>query len=253
MDMLEAARRLLAHRGYDAFVRLLARSRASIGLAESKYGGLWFYIYAPLHDYEALRSLEDAQRSLILRTLQEVRPDNERGDGGLERIWALDFRLDTSSLPPIRADLFAEPTGWAKVDRQLADVRESLQQARGPQDLQKVGIVCREALISAVQEVFDPSLHIPDGGDEPSKTDFKRMAEHYIGTELQGPQHQVVRKFARRAVELATAAFDLANAVQHDRSAQYRTAALCAEATFTVINLLAVLAGRRERAAGKDV
>lgn len=45
----------------------------------------------------------------------------------------------------------------------------------------------------------------------------------------------------------ARAALRLALALQHKRTADFRIAALCAEATASVVNILAVLAGRRGR------
>ncbi len=45
----------------------------------------------------------------------------------------------------------------------------------------------------------------------------------------------------------ATAAFDLANEVQHKRTATFRDAALCAEVALSVVRIFAILAGRRER------
>jgi hypothetical protein len=39
---------------------------------------------------------------------------------------------------------------------------------------------------------------------------------------------------------------DLANALQHRRTATFRDAAMCVEATTTVINVIAIVAGRRD-------
>ena len=58
-------------------------------------------------------------------------------------------------------------------------------------------------------------------------------------TEHPGPGNKVARR-------LVTAAFDLANRVQHHRKAEFRDAALCAEGAITAIHTVAILAGRRD-------
>ena len=45
----------------------------------------------------------------------------------------------------------------------------------------------------------------------------------------------------------ARAALSLANDLQHHRTADYREAALCAEATISVVNIAAIISGRRDR------
>ncbi|HOD62758.1 MAG TPA: hypothetical protein PKO04_00700, partial [Smithellaceae bacterium] len=66
----------------------------------------------------------------------------------------------------------------------------------------------------------------------------------FIGTEgsfiaeaLKGDSHDYQRKFAK-------AAFDLAVNLQHRRTATFRDAALCSEATRSVINVIAVISGQ---------
>jgi len=135
--------------------------------------------------------------------------------------------------------MFDEPTGWAKVDRTVTEIRQRLEQASNEEQFQAVGMLCREALISLGQAVFDPNRHHTLDGLEASPTDFKRMIEAYIAVELGGTSMEAQRKHAK-------AAFDLANDLQHKRTATFRHAALCAEATASVINLLAIVSGQRD-------
>lgn len=65
------------------------------------------------------------------------------------------------------------------------------------------------------------------------------MLEAYISSELAGGSNEELRKHAR-------AAFDLANALQHRRTATFRDAALCAEATTSIVNLIAIVSGKRD-------
>jgi hypothetical protein len=135
--------------------------------------------------------------------------------------------------------MFDEPTGWAKVDRTVTEIRQRLEQASTEEQLQTVGTLCREALISLAQAVFDPARHPIVDGVQACTTDFKRMMEAYSAVGLKGDSMKHSRQHAK-------AAFDLANELQHKRTATFRHAALCAEATVAVINLVAIVSGQRD-------
>ena len=139
-----------------------------------------------------------------------------------------------------RLQVFDEPTGWRKVDRQLQEVRLRLDTAESEEQYQAVGLLCREVLVSVAQEVFDPASHPCEDAIDPSDTDAKRMLEAIFNAELQGGGNEEARTHAKAALRLALA-------LQHKRTADFRMAALCAEATSSVVNMLAVLAGRRGR------
>ena len=139
-----------------------------------------------------------------------------------------------------RSEVFSAPTGWQKVDRQLQEVRLQLDTADVEEQYQVVGLLCRETLITVAQEVFNPSRHCPVGNGTPSETDAKRMLESIFETELAGSANEEARGHAKAALRLALA-------LQHKRTADFRMAALCAEATTSVVNLLAVLGRRRGR------
>jgi hypothetical protein len=142
-----------------------------------------------------------------------------------------------------RVEIFEEPTGWQKVDRQLQEMRLRLDTAESEEKYQTVGLLCREALISVAQEVYDPARHRSSDGTIPSDTDAKRMLDSIFDADLKGTTNEEARAHAKAAVRLALA-------LQHKRTADFRTAALCAEGTCSVVNLLAVLAGRRGRLLG---
>ena len=141
-----------------------------------------------------------------------------------------------SSGPTVR--VIEEATGWEAVDRGVDQIRRQLGMARSPEELQAIGLYCREALISLAQEVYNPKSHPSVDGVAPSRTDAKRMIEAFIASELVGDGNRYARKHA-------AAALDLANELQHRRTATYRHAALCAEATVSVIGIIAILCGKR--------
>jgi hypothetical protein len=140
---------------------------------------------------------------------------------------------------PVESPLFSEPTGWDRVDRGNDKIKRALETAGEEEDFQSVGLLCREVLISVSQAVFNPEIHVPADGVRPSKTDAKRMLEAYIAVELAGGTDEEARRHAR-------ASLDLANALQHRRTASFRDAAMCAEATISVTNLMAIVAKRRK-------
>ena len=132
-----------------------------------------------------------------------------------------------------------EPTGWDRVDRVVDRARESLASAAHEEEFQGVGLLCREVLISLAQAVYDPDKHQAIDGTSISSTDTKRMLDAYIATELAGDTNEYARKHARSAL-------DLANNLQHTRTADFRRAAMCVEATTSVVNVIAITAGKRD-------
>jgi hypothetical protein len=136
--------------------------------------------------------------------------------------------------------VFTEPTGWKKVDRTIFGIRQRLETAHVEEEFQTVGLLCREALISLAQVVFDPQKYPTSDGTKPSQTDAKRMLDAFVAAELSGGTNEEVRKHAK-------AALDLANALTHRRTATFRDAALCAEATVSVVNLVAIISGQRRQ------
>lgn len=137
------------------------------------------------------------------------------------------------------AEVFPEPTGWVRVDRTLGEARVRLESATTEEQYQSVGLLCRETLITLAQTVFDPDKHPSLDNVKPSKTDAKRMLDRYLAVEIGGKPNAIARKHAK-------ASLDLANELQHKRTAEFREAALCAEATASVVNIIAILSGNRD-------
>jgi len=132
-----------------------------------------------------------------------------------------------------------EPTGWQRVDRCVGELRDRLASASTEEQYQTVGLLGREALISLAQAVYVPERHVPVDGVQPSATDGRRMLEAFIATELAGGANEEARRHATSALQFAVA-------LQHRRTATFRDAAMCSEATTAVVNLIAIVAGRRD-------
>jgi len=132
-----------------------------------------------------------------------------------------------------------EITGWDRLDRTMRKATSTLRGAQNEEDFQGVGHLCREALISLAQAVWDAERHPILDGVSSSPTDAKRMLEAYILVEIRSASNEAARKLAR-------ASLDLSNTLQHRRTATFRDAALCLEATTSVVNVIAIVAGRRD-------
>jgi hypothetical protein len=130
------------------------------------------------------------------------------------------------------------PTGWTRVDRGIDAIRQRLETAHSEEEFQTVGLLCRETLISLGQAVYDPAQHTPTDGVTPSTTDGYRMIEAFISSALSGSSNETIRKHTKSAL-------DLANQLQHRRTATLRDAALCSEATRTVTNIVAIISDKR--------
>lgn len=133
-------------------------------------------------------------------------------------------------------NLNIEPTGWARVDRGVEKIKAQLEKAKNEEDFQGVGLLCREALISLAQAVYDIKKHKAIDDVDPSETDANRMLEAYIGYELSGNNNEKARRVVKAALVLA-------NELLHKRTASFRDAALCAQTTCTIINLISIVSG----------
>jgi hypothetical protein len=138
-----------------------------------------------------------------------------------------------------RVSVLPMKTGWDKVDRHLKAAHDRLEDASLEEDFQQAGLLCREALISLAQAVFDPERHPTLDGVKASSTDAKRMLEAVIAAQLAGESNEEARSLAKHALRLALA-------LQHDRAADKRTASLCYESTAAVIRLMGVLTAHRD-------
>jgi hypothetical protein len=128
-------------------------------------------------------------------------------------------------------------TGWPRVDRCGDAARRRLETATIEEEFQTVGLLCRETLISLAEAVYDPAEHVPTDGVTPSRTDAYRMLSAYFTAELSGGSNEATRAHAKASLKLA-------NDLQHRRTASFRDAALCVEATRSAVNIVAIISGR---------
>lgn len=197
-------------------------------------------------DDDFLRFLAEMLHPVVRSDPEEARQLAEKFNSCLKNDgWELYEKAQLSGKPVFgareigkRVEVFQEPTGWPKVDRQFDEVRLRLREASNEEQFQAVGLLCREALISLAQAVFVAEKHPIVDGKTVSDTDAGRMLEAFLSAELAGSANEEARSHAKSALKLAVA-------LQHKRTADFRTAALCAEATASVINVVGVVSGAR--------
>ena len=204
--------------------------------------------------FNLLRAPDDELLRFLCETVHPlVRPDDMQMSVLVAEInrlliqdgWELFEAKEISGRPVFSArkvgtatlEIIEEPTGWAKVDRQLEFMKSNLLKASNEEEFQAVGLSARETLISLAQAVYNPELHGSCDNVLPSETDVKRMLEAYLESKLSGGTNYEARAHAKTAVALALA-------LQHRRTADYKMAAMCAEATKSCVNIVSILTDR---------
>jgi hypothetical protein len=149
------------------------------------------------------------------------------------------FKLEMRGYERLRAASRAArgATGWKRVDDSLKSAETAINTAETELDFQGVGHKCRETIVSLAQAVFDAEKHPILDGAQVSPTDAKRMLEAYVAVQL--ADHDKARSLVRSAETFTSN-------VTHKRSADFRSAALCLEATRSLVEMVAILEGRRD-------
>ena len=240
--------RYLRHRKREDLADLLANARATYNLFDVGFRGeevigfgevtLWFPVSVEI----SVQGLTSDDKVVIWEALVEA-----GGYGyGLKSV---NYLIDWDSLDDGLLALFDSSTGWEKVDLTMVELRKQLDAAVTPVAFQSVGLLCREALISLARAVFDPQRHpaLDDDVQDGSPAHFKRILKRYLVAEMKRAANKEIRKCMKTTYDFAASAYDLANKVQHDSNANYRNTALCVKATFSVIGLIQIMAGQRNR------
>lgn len=129
-----------------------------------------------------------------------------------------------------------QPTGLERIDRNVSKIKQTLFTARNEEDFQTVGLLCREAIISLGETLYQPERDKLEDGSSISKTDANRIIGNFISTQLLGSSNEEIRKYVKDC-------FKLAVTLQHMRNASWKEAALCVEAIRSLLNIIAIISG----------
>jgi hypothetical protein len=123
---------------------------------------------------------------------------------------------------------------WSKLRRQLGMLQSQLASAKAEPEFQAVGLLCREILVTLMQALHNVDLEHVNRIEGKSLTDAKGLMEVYLAKHHNGGSNATLRK-------QMNASFDLANELQHKRTATRSHAFLCAEATEATVRIMCVL------------
>jgi hypothetical protein len=124
--------------------------------------------------------------------------------------------------------------GWERADRTVQKGRERLVDGESGGRLPERWTALPRGVDHARTSVWIAERRPPADDVAPSDTDPKRRLEAYIAVELRTNANEQARKHAK-------AALDFAVSLQHKRSATWRDAAMCLEATASIVALLAIV------------
>jgi hypothetical protein len=217
----------LRESGDEAEAALLSRSKLELSRSVQKYinttaVGLQFTLHCTARD---LPLLKDREFGVPLPSSMHTRIEE-----AISAVLPGEFMVHDLAARSVLVD--RDEFEKSELER-LIDAQKSLMIA-----VATVGFLCRECLFSLAEAVYDPNRHTASDGVTPSKTDAARMLEAYFGAEYSGSSNEVLRRHAKASLALAAE-------LQHKRTANYRDAALCAEATRTVVNIVAITSGWR--------
>jgi hypothetical protein len=219
----------LEHYGTDGGTRTDEREiRAAIRTAKTLVERLGLDLKLPFSDFSTFRSYwlrEDGYGSWqarrdILNDLFAVLHDN------LARLE--DGEIGSALAVPATSH---PGTGWPRVDTEITELRRHFQAARTEQDYRNIGNDCVAVLERLSEQVYDASVHLRDGEDEPPVANSKQRLDRFIQDSAAGAGNAEVRKVARAVIELA-------QAIKHRSAPTRRDAGIAADAVIQLANIL---------------
>lgn len=115
--------------------------------------------------------------------------------------------------------------------RKLDLASEKLQEAVEIEEIQAIGVMCREILIELIDYIY--GMDSIDGEEEFKKSDVKNRGDLAINKYLNGPENAELRKHMRN---LLNSAWDYSNTITHSSSRTIHEASICLTITTAVVS-----------------
>ncbi|MEA4894669.1 MAG: hypothetical protein VB064_05355 [Oscillospiraceae bacterium] len=115
--------------------------------------------------------------------------------------------------------------------RKLSLASEKLNVAVEIEEIQSIGVICRETLIELINYVYD--IDSFDGEDEYKKSDVKNRGELIIERYLAGSANAELRKYIKN---LLNGAWDYSNSITHSTSKTKYEASICLTMTVALVS-----------------
>jgi hypothetical protein len=129
------------------------------------------------------------------------------------------------SRPQHVIDFLSGETATAAVIRRMLElIAEKLRNATELEEIQSIGVMCREVLLKQIEIISQSDSLKLDGIKELKKSDFKNRAELILKTILPGKRNKDLRKITKN---LAFGAWDLSNTITHSKSGTEHEAGVC--------------------------
>lgn len=120
----------------------------------------------------------------------------------------------------------------ANIKRKLVLTSEKLQEAIEIEEIQAIGVMCRETLIELIGYAFDPAF-LEEGQEPPKKSDVKNRGEIVINKLLPGSDNSELRKHMKN---LLNGAWDYSNIITHSSSRTIHEASICLTLTTAIVS-----------------
>jgi len=95
----------------------------------------------------------------------------------------------------------AQERRFAGAWRRWTQAAESLERAEEIEDLQGVGMRCRECLLEFVRAAADPARHVPSGTPQPKRADFVGWSELIANAVAAGSSAERTRHYLKTTAE----------------------------------------------------
>ena len=118
-----------------------------------------------------------------------------------------------------------------QVRRKLELASEKLINAVEIEEIQAVGMMCRETLLALIESIFKPE-YLNEEDELPQKSNFKGRCEISIKALLLGSDNEELRKHLKN---IAFGAWDFANKLTHSRTRTVQEASICLTLCIAVV------------------
>jgi hypothetical protein len=127
--------------------------------------------------------------------------------------------------------------------RRWEQAAEALDKSEESEEIQAVGMRCRECLVAFVRTVADVSM-VPSGQEPPKAADFNHWSELIAEGIARGPKAKEIRGYLK---DLARSAWQLVSWLTHAANASRYDGGIAVDATYAVLNAFGAAILRQER------
>jgi hypothetical protein len=121
----------------------------------------------------------------------------------------------------------------SQIRRKLDLTAEKLLQAVELEEIQAIGVMCRETLLTLMENIFSP-VYLKDNEEIPKKSDFKNKCKITLDSLMAGSDNAELRDHMRK---LSYSAWEFANEVTHSTSKSYQDAAIALSLCTAVVSV----------------